>query len=77
MLEIYTVLLAISQSQSPQLYEMIKKSEWEKLTPAEFSFKIFDHFKFEPDFMQLVLEQTSVNQRLELIWQGIKQNLRG
>lgn len=74
--EIYSILLAISQSQSPQLYEIINQPEWKNLSPAQFSFKIFEYFRFEADFMQHVLEQTSVNQRLDLIWQGITQGLK-
>ncbi len=76
MQEIYTLLLAISETQSPQLHEILKQPSWEKLIPAQFSFKIFDYFKFEADFMQYVLEQTSVSDRLELIWQGLTQSLR-
>ena len=76
MQEIYSVLLAISQSQSPQLYEIISQPKWQKLSPAQFSFKVFEYFRFEADFMQHVLEQTSVSHRLDLIWQGIAQGLK-
>jgi len=75
--EIHSVLLAISQSQNQQLFQIMKQANWDKLAPAEFSFKVFDYFKFEADFMQSVLKQTSTNLRLELIWQELKQNLRG
>jgi Lon protease-like protein len=74
--EIYSVLLAISQSQSPQLYEIINQPDWRNLSPAQFSFKVFEYFRFEADFMQHVLEQTSVSDRLDLIWQGITQGLK-
>ncbi len=77
MREVYSLLLAISESQSPQLHEILQQPEWKTLLPAKFSFKVFEYFKFEADFMQYVLEQTSVSDRLELIWQGLTQGLRG
>jgi len=76
MQEIYTVLLAISEAQSPELHEIISQDEWRNSSPAEFSFKVFEYFRFEADFMQHVLEQNSVSHRLDLIWQGITQSLQ-
>ena len=74
--EIYKLLLAISEAQSPELHKIISQTEWKNSSPKEFSFKVFEYFRFQADFMQHVLEQTSVSHRLDLIWQGITQTLQ-
>ncbi len=76
MSEINQLLQAISQKQSPKLYEILTQKEWLDLTPGEFSFKVFKYFHFEADFMQHVLEQTAVIERLDLIWSGLRQSLK-
>ncbi len=73
--DINQLLLIISQQHSPELYEIIKQPQWQQMDPAEFSFKVFSYFRFEADFMQQVLEQTVVANRLKLIWQGLSQGI--
>ncbi len=73
--EINQLLQAISKSQSPELYDLLTKEEWLKMSPKEFSFLVFKYFKFDADFMQLVLEQTSVMDRLDMIWGGISNSI--
>lgn len=73
--EIYELVSAICKSQSPELLQIIEKSNWQDLSPKEFSFLIFQYFKFDADFMQQVLEQTSTHLRLKLIWDGLTRSL--
>lgn len=75
MQEINELLQAISKSQSPELYDILKQDEWLNMTPQEFSFLVFKYFRFEADFMQQVLEQITVMDRLDLIWAGISNSL--
>jgi hypothetical protein len=73
--EINQLLQALCKQQNPELYEIITAPEWLNQTPKDFSFQLFKYFRFEPDFMQHVLEQTTVIERLDLIWHGLRQSL--
>ena len=42
-------------------------ADWLKLSPAEFSFKIFQVVRFEADIMQSILEETSNLERLKML----------
>jgi Lon protease-like protein len=46
--------------------------EWASLEPGDFSFKVFQFVRFDPDVMQAVLESQSANVRLEMIWELLK-----
>lgn len=75
MSEINQLIQAISKQQSPEVYDILIQPEWLNLTPSEFSFRIFKYFRFEAEFMQHVLSQKTVIQRLDLIWHGLNQSL--
>lgn len=69
--ELQKLIAAIAQKSSPALLELLQQDAWQNLSAQAFSFRIFDYFKFEPDFMQAVLEADRVDQRLQLIWQAL------
>lgn len=43
--------------------------EWVSLTPADYSFKLFQVMRFDSGLMQQVLESQSAGERLAIIWQ--------
>lgn len=73
--EINQLLQALCKKQNPELFEIITASEWLDQSPSDFSFQLFKYFRFEADFMQHVLEQTTAIERLDLIWHGLRQTL--
>ncbi|WP_395376702.1 LON peptidase substrate-binding domain-containing protein [Marinicella sp. W31] len=70
--DINAALMAISELQSPALNELLKKPDWQELTPQDFSFQFFRFIRFESDLMQEILESNSVTQRLQIIWERLK-----
>ena len=50
-----------------ELKTLLQQDEWLNQTPAEFSFRIFQFLRFDPDIMQEMLEQTTVRGRLSCI----------
>ena len=71
--ELQQLVLLVSKQANSVLYDLLRQSSWQSLSPAAFSYQLFNYFKFEADFMQTVLEQNQVEQRLKLIWQGLSQ----
>jgi Lon protease-like protein len=64
-------IVKLVDSQKPQMTPLLV-DEWAALTPTEFSFKLFDNLKFDPDRMQDILELRSANARLQEVWQILK-----
>ncbi len=71
MTDINQVMLTLSEEHSPELQELLSSDDWVSLTPSEFSYQLFRYIRFEPELMQAVLEQTSVLQRLQIVWAGL------
>ncbi|TDR16813.1 LON peptidase substrate-binding domain-containing protein [Marinicella litoralis] len=69
------LVLALSQKANPELHAVLMQDDWQNLSAKAFSFQLFTYFKFEPDFMQTVLEQDRVEDRLRLIWQGFSHSI--
>ncbi len=71
--DLQQLIAAIAKKSSPELYALLMQDEWQGLDAQAFSYQLFTYFKFEPDFMQNVLELDRVELRLKLIWQGLTQ----
>ena len=54
-------------SDNNQLKTILQQEAWSAQSPVEFSFKLFQFLRFDPDIMQEVLEQTTVHERLSCI----------
>ena len=65
-------LIELIGAQSPELAREFESAAWTGIEPAEFSFKLFQHVRFDADWMQGVLEATSANERLKLIWEALR-----
>lgn len=52
---------------NPSNLSEFDSAEWLKLSPTEFSFKIFQLLRFEADIMQSILEETSKLERLKMV----------
>jgi len=70
--DINAALLAISEQQSPALYDFLQKPDWQQLSPTDFSFQFFRFIRFESDLMQHILELNTATQRLQAIWERLK-----
>lgn len=71
--QINTALQNLLTKQNPGNANRLNTPQWLTLTPAEFSFKIFQHIQLDADIMQDILEMPSANARLNLIWQILSQ----
>lgn len=65
-------LVRMVSGQSPELAEALQREEWLAQTPAEFSFKVFQFLRFDPDLMQMILETTRPGERLRVIDQVLQ-----
>ena len=52
---------------NPAKLSEFNSERWLELSPAEFSFKVFQLLRFEPDIMQSILEATSKLERLKMV----------
>ncbi len=75
LVELQMVISAISKKASPALYAILQQDDWQNLNAEAFSFQLFNYFKFEPEFMQEVLQQDQVEKRLKLIWMGLSRSI--
>lgn len=66
-------LIAAISTQNPELARQFEDPAWTAIPPDEFSFKIFQFLRFDPDIMQSILEARSANTRLQLIWDLLRQ----
>lgn len=60
-------LRRLVESQNPKAVVMLQDPAWTGQPPGEFSFKLFQFLRFDPDLMQTILESTSPVERLEII----------
>ncbi len=66
-------LITLMGSQNPDLYRLLQDDSWRSLSAEEFSFKLFQFLRFDPDLMQNILETRSTNQRLTIVWELLSQ----
>ncbi|HJN51500.1 MAG: LON peptidase substrate-binding domain-containing protein [Pseudomonadales bacterium] len=66
-------LITLMGSQNPDLYSLLQDDSWRSLSTEEFSFKLFQFLRFDPDLMQNILETRSTNQRLTIVWELLSQ----
>ena len=59
-------LIEIVQNQNPDLAKALADSTWVEMSPAEYSFRIFEVLRFDADIMQDILEMQDAEQRLSL-----------
>ena len=71
--DIRQLLEVISERHNNDLKQILQQAEWQTMKPADFSFKLFRHIRFEAGFMQHILEQNRLSERLKMIWQGLNQ----
>jgi hypothetical protein len=50
-----------------------KCTDWVVLEPDDYSFRIFQCLRFDPRVMQAILETRSAHERLDIIWNLIRQ----
>lgn len=71
--DIRQLLEIISERHNEDLKNIMDTPDWHRMTPAEFSFSLFRHIRFEASYMQQILEQTQLSERLKMIWLGLSQ----
>ncbi len=60
-------LIEMTRRDSPVLMRLLSEDDWLAQSPAQFSFKLFQFLRFEPDLMQSILETTRASERLKQI----------
>lgn len=70
MQQILKALVPMIARQNPEIAVQLRNTE---MPAEEFSFKVFQYLRLEPDVMQSILESRSPRTRLEMIWQIIQQ----
>jgi len=65
-------LIEVIGQQNPALANALKDEAWIAQPAGEFSFKIFQFLRLEPDLMQSILESTRVSDRLAQIDQVLR-----
>ena len=71
---VHKIFLALIKKQNPSLAAEINESNWPKLSPSAYSFKLFQFIRLEPNLMQSLLASTSAKSRLERIHEVLKGN---
>jgi Lon protease-like protein len=64
---INNALIEITTSDHPSMAEAFAQHEWLNQLPDEFSFRVFQFLRFDPDLMQEVLETANIRDRLRTI----------
>lgn len=64
---ITNLLLALIERQYPSQLQSFDANHWLELSPADFSFQVFQLLRFNADTMQTILESTSALTRLNII----------
>ncbi len=59
-------------AQNPDMVRQLEDPEWLALQPSDYSFKIFQLLRFDPDIMQSILEAQSASRRLAIIWELLR-----
>ncbi len=60
-------LIKLTSRDHPAMAETFSQQDWVHQLPDEFSFRVFQFLRFEPDLMQQVLETSSILERLRTI----------
>ncbi|MFT4634036.1 MAG: Lon protease-like protein [Candidatus Azotimanducaceae bacterium] len=66
-------LLVMIGSENPEFGALINGAEWQSMSPEVFSFTLFQTLRFDPDLMQSILESRSTQERLNIVWDYIRQ----
>ena len=66
---IHQLFLAIIEKQNSSLANSINEARWTEMPPGEYSFKLFQFLRFEPELMQELLSSTNIKSRLDQIHQ--------
>ena len=64
---IHARLIELVRAENEELAQRLKSSDWTGLTPAEYSFRIFQVLQFQADVMQSLLETQNVTERLAAV----------
>jgi len=64
---INNALIKITASEHPSIADAFSQHEWLNQLPDEFSFRVFQFLRFDPDLMQEVLETANIRDRLRKI----------
>jgi Lon protease-like protein len=60
-------LIDLVSGENEALAKAMAEIDWDNQSPAEFSFKVFQFLRFEPDLMQMILESRRPSERLKVI----------
>jgi len=71
--EIAAVLHPMIAKQDRGIADAILNPDWD---PTDFSFRVFQYLRLDPDLMQQVLETRSTFERLSIIWEIVDQGGR-
>ena len=66
-------LTTLMAGQNPELVRLLQDEHWKAQSPDEFSFKMFQFLRFDPELMQTILETRSTHQRLTTLWELLSQ----
>ena len=66
-------LTTLMAGQNPELVRLLQDEHWKAQSPDEFSFKMFQFLRFDPELMQTILETRSTHQRLTTVWELLSQ----
>ena len=61
---VHALLTNLVREQNPEALAVLEESSWSEMSPAEYSFGIFQLLHFDADFMQEILEMTRPEARL-------------
>ena len=72
-LSIHRRLIELIGTQNEESVKEFKCTDWVVLEPDDYSFRIFQCLRFDPRVMQAILETRSAHERLDIIWNLIRQ----
>ena len=70
--QVHKKFVELIEQENPEMATELKKPSWLDLSPADYSFKIFQCLRLDADLMQHVLEQREPAERLNVLWQLLK-----
>jgi Lon protease-like protein len=66
-------LMVMIGSENPEFAALVSGAEWQSMSPEVFSFTLFQTLRLDPDLMQSILESRSTQERLNIVWDYIRQ----
>lgn len=66
-------LIEMVSSENPRVATMLRDPDWSRQTAAQFTFKVFQFLRFDPELMQTILESQKPAERLEMIEEVLTQ----